>query len=449
MAAERMKKVAGLLNCPVCYEVYKRPKYLPCYHSYCEGCMEKLQRGSNIICPECRETSEVPVGGVKELPNNFFINRLLDEVDLKRKVEGEDEAKCDMCVDEGKAVSLCLDCITFLCEHCHEFHKKMKGNQNHNITELMELQSKKKQLDVRPKAKSMLCPNHDLEMNFFCETCDQLVCHYCTTNEHNGHVHNSVKKMANKHRKEMEKMIELVEEMINKLFTSRQKVVAAGEKITSQTSEVDQQIDLYYDELHRQLQQQREELKNKLRELSTEKKRAISLQLEQIDFIEAQLLSVNELNDAVKNGSDQEALFIKKQFNVKRLTISYSKLETELVELPTMKFVPSKNYIKSFPQFGQLHEDRIIADNCEVTGIPAQPLVASKLDFTIITKNRCDGCCSKGGCHIVVQAQSSRGGDVVPVEVKDNNDGSYSASFVTKQVGGVNLLITIEGNHIK
>ena len=62
---------------------------------------------------------------------------------------------------------------------------------------------------------------------------------------------------------------------------------------------------------------------------------------------------MNELNDVVKNGSDQEALFIKKQFNVKRLTISYSKLETELVELPSMKFVPSKNYIESFPQFGQ------------------------------------------------------------------------------------------------
>ena len=96
MAAERMKKVAGLLNCPVCYETYKKPKYLPCHHSYCEGCMEKLQTGPNIICPECRETSAVPAGGVKDLPNNFFINRLLDEVDLKRKVEGEDEAKCDM-----------------------------------------------------------------------------------------------------------------------------------------------------------------------------------------------------------------------------------------------------------------------------------------------------------------------------------------------------------------
>ena len=57
-------------------------------------CMEKLPTGSNIVCPECRETSVMPAGGVKELPNNFFINRLLDdEVDLKRKVEGEDDAK--------------------------------------------------------------------------------------------------------------------------------------------------------------------------------------------------------------------------------------------------------------------------------------------------------------------------------------------------------------------
>ena len=356
-----------------------------------------------------------------------------------------------MCVKEGNAVALCLDCVTFLCEYCHEVHKNMKEYQNHNITELVELQSKKKQVDVRPKVKSLLCPDHDLEMNFFCETCDQLVCHYCTTNEHNGHVHNSVKKMANKHRKEMEKMIEPVEEVINKLSTSRKKVIAAGKKITSQATEVDQQIDLYYDELHRQLQQQREELKNKLRELSTNKKKAISLQLEQIDFAEAQLSSIKELNDAVKNGSDQEALFMKKQVgdDVKRLTNSYSKLETEPVELPTMEFVPSKEYKESFPQFGQLFDDFAIPDNCEAIDIPAQPLVAgSKIDFTIITKNHNNERCSKGGSHLVVQAQSSRG-DVVPVEVKDNNDGSYSASFVAKQVGEVKLSTTVEEDHIK
>ena len=88
-------------------------------------------------------------------------------------------------------------------------------------------------------------------------------------------------------------------------------------------------------------------------------------------------------------------------------------------------------------------------DNCEVTDIPVQSLIGGKLDFTIITKNHNGEHCSKGGSHVVVQVQSSRRGDVIPVEVKDNNDGSYSVSFVAKQVGEVKLSITIEGDHIK
>ena len=248
----------------------------------------------------------------------------------------------------------------------------------------------------------------------------------------------------------MEKMIEPVEEMINKLFTTRQKVVAVGEKITSQATEVDQQIDLYYEELDRKLQQQRQELKNELRELSARKKKTILLQMEQLDFTETQLLSVKKVNDAVKSGSDQEALFMKKQVgaDVRRLTNSFSKLETEPVELPIMEFVPAKKYKESFPRFGQLFDDVAIPNNCEVTGIPTQPLVGSKIDFTIITKNRKNERCYRGGSHFIVLAQSSRG-NVVPVEVKDNDDGSYSVSFVPKQVGEVKLSITIEGDHIK
>ena len=76
--------------------MYKKPKYLPCHHSYCAECIAKLSKESKIIYPECRETSTAPPGGVKDLPNNFFINNLMDEVTLKRKVEGEEKATCDI-----------------------------------------------------------------------------------------------------------------------------------------------------------------------------------------------------------------------------------------------------------------------------------------------------------------------------------------------------------------
>ena len=450
MAAERMKKVTSLLTCAMCYEMYKKPKYLPCHHSYCEECIAKLIKESKIICPECRETSTVPPEGVADLPNNFFVNHLMDEVTMKRKVDGEEKATCDMCVEEGSAIVLCPECVMFLCDHCNEFHKRGKDYQNHNVIPLNELQSKRKEVNLRPKSKPVLCQEHDLELNFFCETCDQLVCNYCTTNEHNGHVHNSVKKMANKHRKEMEKIMEPVEKMINDLSALRQKVTATGEEIGAQTTEVDQQIDLYYEELHQRLQQQREELKRKLQEMSTQKKKAVLLQLEQLEYTQAQVESVKELNDAVTNGSDKEALFAKKQLHsdIKRVTECYKKLDTKPVEIAAIEVIPVKKYKESFPQFCQLFDGRIVPANCEVTGISLQVVIGNKIDFKVITKNIKNARCPKGGSDVIAQIQSSRG-EVAPVEVKDSNDGSYSASFVTKHVGEVKLSVTIEGQHIK
>ena len=157
MAAERIKKVTSLLTCAVCYEMYKKPKYLSCHHSYCEECIAKLSKESKVICPECRETSATPPGGVKDLPNNFFINSLMDEVTLKRKVDGKEKATCDKCSEEAVAVTLCPECVVFLCDYCNEYHKRSKEYGNHSAIPLSELRSKKKEVNLRPKAKQMIC----------------------------------------------------------------------------------------------------------------------------------------------------------------------------------------------------------------------------------------------------------------------------------------------------
>ena len=118
---------------------------------YCEECLVNLsvqsnQQNINITCPECNKTSPVPTGGVKQLPNNSFINRLLDEVVLRRKVDGEEEAKCDHCVREDPVEVLCIDCSTFLCNHCYDYHKFSREYQNHSMMQLNELRSKKEGL---------------------------------------------------------------------------------------------------------------------------------------------------------------------------------------------------------------------------------------------------------------------------------------------------------------
>ena len=453
MAAEQMKKVASHLTCPVCYELYKKPKYLPCYHSYCEQCLVKLQKAGSdsITCPECRKTSAIPSGGIKQLPNNFFINRIVDEVALKEKVTGEEDVRCDLCVREDPAVVLCFDCGVFLCSHCHESHKYSREYEGHSMSQLKELRKEKKDINVRPKAKPLLCQEHDMELNFYCGTCEQLVCHYCTTTDHNGHEHNTVKKMANKNRAELDDIIKPVEEMIGELSKAHQKVTTTREKVEIQATEVDQQIDDYYDQLQRRLQQQREELKKELHEVSSQKKKALSLQLEQMEHTQGQLESMKELNNAIKSGSDQEALFMKKQVteDVKRMSNGYKQLKTEPVELATMQFIPVEEYQKRFPQFANVFHDEADPLTSMAENIPSLAYVNNNVNFTIVTKYAQGDRCSKGGCKVIAQVQSSSTGDVIPIAVKDNQDGTYSASVVPKQAGEVKLSVIINGRHIQ
>ena len=411
----------------------------------------KLQKGSDIKCPECRKTSAIPTGGIKQLPNNFFINRIVDEVALKEKVTGEEDVSCDLCVREDPAVVLCFDCGVFLCNHCHESHKYSRDYQGHAMSQLKELRAEKKDINVRPKAKPLLCQEHELELNFYCDTCEQLVCHYCTTTDHNGHKHNTVKNMAKKHREEMDKIIEPVDKMIVELSKAHHNITATGEKIQIQATEVDQQIDDYYDRLQRRLQQQREELKKELQEVSIHKKKAVSLQLEQIEQNQAQLESMKELNSDVKSGSDQEALFMKKQVteNVKRLTNCYKELKTELVESANMQFIPVEEYQNCLPQFANLFCSDVDPLNSVAENIPPVVCIIKDIKFTIVTKNAQGHVCSKGGSKVIAQAQSSTTGVVVPVAIKDNQDGRYEACFVAKQTGEVKLSVIINGRHIK
>ena len=450
MAAEQMKKVTGHLSCPICYELYKKPKYLPCYHSYCEECLVKLVVQSNITCPECRKTTAVPSGGVHKLPNNFFINRLLDEVALKRKVEGEEEAKCDLCVRGDAVEVLCLDCSAFLCSRCVDNHKHSRDWQNHNLIPLNDLRAKKEEVTIKPKAKYAMCQKHELELNFYCETCDQLVCQYCIMKDHLKHDHDTVKEMAIKHRKELDKIMEPVEKMIEGFSVAYKKVSNTRDKIGAQADHIDKEIDRYYEELHRRLQQQRDELKKELHEASRQKKKEVTLQLEQMEDTQAQLESIKELNGAMKKGSDQETLLMKKQLvdDVKRISDSYNKLDTQPVQSATMEFIPVEEYKKSMPQFGDLICGNACSFNSEILDVPEMVCKGERVEFNVVTKDQSNVLCNKGGSKVIIHAQPSRG-DITPVEIKDNKDGSYSASFVANQIGEVKLLVIIKGQQIK
>ena len=228
------------------------------------------------------------------------------------------------------------------------------------------------------------------------------------------------------------------------------KVSNTRDKIGAQADHIDKEIDRYYEELHRPLQQQRDELKKELHKSSRQKKKEVTLLLEQMEDTQAQLESIKELNGAMKKGSDQEILLMKKQLvdNVKRISDSYNKLDTQPVQSATMEFIPVEEYKKSMPQFGHLSYDEVFPTISEALYVPEMVSKGERITFNVVTKDQNNYLHQKGDSKFVVHAQSSTG-DVIPVEVKDNKDGSYLASFVANQIGEVKLSVIIKGQQIK
>ena len=411
----------------------------------------KLQAESNITCLVCKDQSEVPAGGVKKLPEHFFFHRITQEAIIKQKIQENEDVKCNMCSGGDIATALCIDCSSrLMCAGCHGYHKIGLHYQGHRVLLLNEIQTKEKDVELPQITETTLqlvkCKYHEKELNFYCETCNQLVCYQCCTDKHRKHRHDTIKKIASKERTELNKISSIIENMVSQLVEACEDILTTRERVGSRASELNGQIDQYFNNFQTHLQQQRNRLKEELSEVCAQKKRILSLQLEQMEYTQAQLESVKELSEAVKSGSDQEALFMKKQLaeDVKRLTSDYKKLDTEPVELANMEFVKSQ---KSFPSFGSMFYGSRSPFNIALIYNGSSPYLQlnNKVDLTLGIKDL--GCLPQttGHKNLSIQVQQKKGDAITIPAYYNNKLHKYRFSITPKQIGQVKLSVDIDG----
>ena len=445
MMAHDLKKAAQNLTCPVCYSIYKNPKYLPCHHSYCEACLENLiKENFTINCPECRQTAIIPAGGVKELADNFFINRLVDQLILQNKVENEVEVKCDRCEEPDPVVTYCPDCSVFLCHVCNEAHSRDKMTRDHGKIPLAELRSKK-DVPIRAKPKPQMCKEHSNELVYYCETCQELVCLYCTVKDHVGHIHDTTKQMAKKHKRELEGFEVPLEEMTKDLLKVHDGISRIRDKIIKQKDEVKRKIDQYYDDLNRALMRQKEQLKQQVDKIESQEEKAVIQQLEKVETVQEKVMNMKSLHDEAMDSSDQEFLSAKKQIvdRMQKLTENYKQMNTQPLETAIVKFSPAP---ESFPKFGSIHV-HANPEAMEIIHLPSNIIVGKEVECTIITKYVSGSQHFQGGDKVAVTLKSSKG-NVTSASVTDNDDGSHRVSFVVQQIGEYKLSISINGQEL-
>ena len=166
----RDSDVPDIYSCAVCWEhlLDRNPRFLSCYHSFCQQCLQELTNDGQVSCPTCRAVTAVPNNDITKLTMNFQLVQMMErEKELKEQTQTHFSCQnCHFCGKEN-AVCKCGDCNQFLCEGCEIKHKKMKMFKNHAILKL--------------------CEKHFDGISHICMTCLQAVCLKCFVLEHAEH----------------------------------------------------------------------------------------------------------------------------------------------------------------------------------------------------------------------------------------------------------------------
>ena len=200
-------QMESYLRCSICLETLQDPRTLPCFHSFCQCCLEKfvkrqrekaVEKAIEVFkCPACRTQFELKKRQqVADMTRNHFIGNMLEMLAIQRRTN---QISCNSCELKAPAVSRCMQCKHYLCKECLTVHEKWPGFKDHTVFTMEELTKPENQ---KTREKST-CEKHKNEtLEYYCKTCKKLACIHCLLLEHNkeGHSYLSTEEVAKKNR---------------------------------------------------------------------------------------------------------------------------------------------------------------------------------------------------------------------------------------------------------
>ena len=311
---EVLKKVEDQITCPICMEHFSDPRVLPCLHSYCLTCLQRVLVEGNysLPCPTCRSPCPVPDKGLASLPPSFVVNNLMEVYDLMKKVSAHQHVSCDNC-DNTNADSYCKQCATFLCPECLHHHNKWKPNAGHQIlSDLDEVASTAHQLPRAKQEQSMVCTEHNEPLKIFCESCQQLICHDCTVSKHEKPLH-QYNLVTDTYRQRKDAINQSCLQPLNEEYN---RLVAAQNKLTVKRKEISQNAQAAKDDIWQAIAQIKncldktgEKLTQKVDSAAQCKVGVIDQQLKEVDTALGQVAECRDhVDQCVNVGSPQQVL---------------------------------------------------------------------------------------------------------------------------------------------
>uniref|UniRef100_A0A1X7VXW0 RING-type domain-containing protein n=1 Tax=Amphimedon queenslandica TaxID=400682 RepID=A0A1X7VXW0_AMPQE len=320
MATEPFSSSSGLLEleeqltCPVCLDHYTNPKTLPCLHSFCQYCLEQLPLDRKnetyyLSCPTCRHCTELPEEGMGAFPVTFTLNNLKEIYNLMKKVADPQQVPCDNCT-EANTTGYCKDCRKFMCAECINMHERWVDFSNHQLTNLNEVTASifsTSQLLAPAKQEYCPIPGHDELLKIYCETCDSVICHDCTVRTHKNHDYDLVSASFTKHCQELKGSLNPLKEKVEALKKVVSALAERENEIRERGKEVLEDIHVMVEDMINVLYQSEQKLTEQAKRITNDKLTRLSEQMKSAKLSLSLLEDVNDyVEQSVKTGSPQQ-----------------------------------------------------------------------------------------------------------------------------------------------
>ncbi|XP_063793129.1 probable E3 ubiquitin-protein ligase MID2 [Pseudophryne corroboree] len=299
-----METLESELTCPICLELFEDPLLLPCAHSLCFTCANRVLASGNssseivepvtaFQCPTCRYVISLNHSGLEGLKRNVTLQNIIDRFqkasfsvpsspsDNHRDkiyktvpVMAAERIPCQFCEVEPPrdAVKTCITCEVSYCDRClRATHPNKKPFTSHRLVEPV------------PDAhfRGLVCLEHENEkINMYCAADDQLICALCKlVGRHREHQVASLSDRYEKLKQTLESNLTSLDKHSTELETQMAKLIQICQQVEVNTSMHEAKLNEECDELMDIIQRRKQMIAVKIKETKVMRLRKLAQQI--------------------------------------------------------------------------------------------------------------------------------------------------------------------------
>lgn len=345
---EEPPQIGKEITCLICGDFFIDPTTLSCSHTFCRQCiknnLEKNKTKNIACCPICCET--ILQDDIESIPINLNVKKL---VEVFKKVE----TKCGNCETEGSFFVWCIECNNLYCQNCNEIHSKWKDFKSHRVVDCIQ-------------SFSDICNTHFKPIDFYCKTCNSVICQECTLKVHpfESHDIDLLDTIAIKGRENIKQATASLEQLL-KQVRSKAKTLDDHENLVDRNIKVNiEQIKSSFQNLHTLLTCREEELLKNIDLNKSSLKQIVATQKRNVTLLEIQLEGCKGFTENIMTANKTQQILLHRHWIMRRVHHLAKQVTNINLDLQPHKHITTAFKVKS---------DEFISPLCYMEGVLRSP----------------------------------------------------------------------------